>query len=273
MEVCLMNLINKSSDLISLTYVPFAFLLILCALLLLSSCAEPEYTLDYTGPSPGSGDAIYPKTPAGQQIKQHLTAMSGVGEDAEANYQKSLAKMRANPEVTHVLAEVYAAIPEEDYFRRTLVVEALKEMRSVDALPYLSRIANAPIPKDRLPENTEVNTRENEIVIRITAVQGLSVLAAQESREANELLFKLVGHNDLTVRQLAARGYLGSSVGDTNEKLKQLYEMVPKEEHWYLTTKLTDIREVQHPEVLVDFDLEAFMKQRSDNAPSTEEIK
>lgn len=265
-----MNFIHKISAVFSFPYVPLVFFLTLGASLLVSGCSKPEYTLEYSGPSPGSGDAIYPKTPTGQQIKQHLTAMAGVGEDAEANYQKSLAAMRANPDVTPALAKVYAAIPEEDYFRRTLVVEALKEMRAVDALPSLARIANAPIPEDRLPENTEVNTRENEIVIRITAVQGLSVLAVQESHEANDLLLKLVGHDDLTVRQMAARGYLGSSVGSADEKLKQLFEMVPKEEHWYLTTKLTEIREVQHPEVLPDFDLEAFMKRQSDSAPRTE---
>jgi hypothetical protein len=95
----------------------------------------------------------------------------------------------------------------------------------------------------------------------------------QGSREANDLLLKLVSHDDLTVRQMAARGYIRSSVGSADEKLKQLYGMVPKEEHWYLTTKLTDIREVQHPEVLPEFDLDEFMKRQSDNAPKMEQKK
>jgi hypothetical protein len=273
MEESIMKIVQKISVVFSLTFVPLVFFLTLGASLLISGCSDPEYTLEYTGPSPGSGDAIYPKTPTGQQIKKHLTAMAGVGEDAEANYQKSLAVMRLNPEVLSVLAEVYEAIVEEDYFRRTLVVETLKEMHSVDALSYLARIANTPIPEDRMPKNTEVNTREDEIVIRITAVQGLSVLAAQDSSEANNLLLKLVSHDDLTVRQMSARGYLGSSVGSLDEKLKQLHEIVPEDEHWYLTTKLTEIRKVQHPEVLPDFDLEAFMKQQSNKAPRVEERK
>lgn len=268
-----MNLTHKISTVFLLSFVPLVFALTFGVFLLVSGCSESENRLEYTGPSPGSGDTIYPKTAAGQQIKQHLTAMAGVGEDAEANYQKSLAAMRANPDMTAVLAKVYAAIPEEDYFRRTLVVEALKEMRSVDGLPYLAQIANSRIPEDRLPENTEINTRESEIVIRITAVQGLSILAVQKSREADGLLLKLVSHDDLTVRQMAVRGYLGSSVGNAKDKLKQLYEMVPKEEHWYLTTKLTDIREVHHPEVLPDFDLDDFMKRQSDNAPRMEQKK
>lgn len=268
-----MNLIHKISTTASFPLASRAFFLILVASLLVFGCAESESRLEYAGPSPGSGDEVYPKTPAGQQIKEHVTAMAGVGEDAEAIYQNSLAKMRANPGITPVLAEVYAAIPEVDYFRRTLVVEALKEMRSFDAIPHLASIANAPIPEDRMPENTEVNTRENEIVIRITAVQGLSILAALESSEANNLLLKLVSHDDLTVRQMAARGYLGSAIGNADEKLKRLQEMVPKDEHWYLTTKLTEIREVEHPEVLPDFDLETFMKRQSKDAPKTEEGK
>lgn len=269
-----MPLNKKIAASFSLHYsIPLAIPLVLGASLLAFGCAGPEYTLEYSGPSPGAGDVVYPKTPAGRQIKQHLTAMAAVGVDAEANYQQSLASLRANPEVTPVLADVYSAIPEEDYFRRTLIVETLKEMRSLKVLPYLSRIATAPIPEDRLPENTEVNTREAEIVIRITAIQGLSILAANSSAEANDLLLELVGHDELTVRQMAARGFLGSSIGDEREKLKVLYERVPKQEHWYLTTKPTEIRKVQHPDVLPEFDLDALLKLKSDKAPRTEEEK
>ena len=153
------------------------------------------------------------------------------------------------------------------------MVEALKEMRSEDALAQLYRIATAPIPKDRLPEDTEVDTRENETVIRITAVQGLSTLAANSSIKADNLLLELVGHDDLTVRQMAARGDPGSAVGDPGEKLKVLQEKIPKEEHWYPTTKLTDIRTVPHPDVLPDLDLATFLKQTSDEGPKVKEAR
>ncbi len=56
----------------------------------ISNELESENTLEYSGPNPGSGDVVFPKTPAGQQIKQHLTTAAGVGEDAEMKYQKSL---------------------------------------------------------------------------------------------------------------------------------------------------------------------------------------
>jgi len=268
-----MNFLQKIRVLFPFSFLPVVLFLTVGASTLMTGCSEPEYTLKNPGSSPGSGDAVYPKTPVGKQIKEHLTTMAGVGVDAEANYQSSLAAMRSNPEVLPVLAEIYEALPEEDYFRRTLVVETLKELRSAGALPHLIRVANAPIPEDRIPDNTEINTREDEIVIRITAVQGLSVLAARDSSEANDQLLKLVAHDDLTVRQMAARGFLGSSIGSTEEKLSQLRKMVPKEEHWYLTTTTTPIREVHHPEVLPDFDLKAFMDKKSQKAPKTEETK
>lgn len=267
-----MDIFAKSGKVLFLSTIQ-SLLIIVSFALMLTGCSESEYTLEYSGPSPGTGDAAYPDTPIGKQIKQHITAMSGVGKDAESEYQKSLANMRATAGVTPVLMEVYEALPEEDYFRRTLVVEAMKEMHSEEALSYLERIVNSPIPKDRMPDNTEVNTRESEIVIRVTAVQGLSILARQKSSKADDLLLKLVGHDDLTVRQMAARGYLASSVGNKEEKLGRLRKMLPEEEHWYVTTELTPIKKVQHPNVLPDFDLDAFMKRRSDKAPKTGEVK
>lgn len=248
----------------------FLLVWVLAAALLAFGCAKPEGTLEYAGPSPGGGDAVFPNTSTGQQIRQHLAAMAGVGEDAEANYQNSLASLRANPEATTVVETVYLAVPEQDYFRRTLLVEALKEMRTVEALPSLERIATSPIPEDRLPQNAEIDTREHEVVIRITAVQGLSILA-DSSDVAHNLLLELVGHEDLTVRQMAARGYLGSSLGNAEEKLSLLRERVPREEHWYLTTEMTEIREVRHPDVLPEYDLDELLEVESDEAPKIEE--
>jgi len=237
---------------------------------LATGCAEPDYRLTYEGPAPGAGDLVFPDTPTGHQVEQHLDVMAAVAEDAEERYQASLAALRANPEAASVLAEVYGQVPEGDYFRRTLLTEALKELRTPEALPYLRSIATSQIPEDRAPGDTEVNTREAEIVIRITAVQGLSNLAAESSAEADDLLLELVGHEELTVRKMAARGYLASPLGDPEQRLARLRELVPQEEHWYVTTKVTDPREVDHPEVLEDFDLDSFLEVRSDDAPKTE---
>jgi len=240
--------------------------LVLGVLLLGAGCSEPDNRLTY---QPTPVENIFPETPTGQQVKRHLDAMAGVGEEAEAGYQESLAALRVNPDAAAVLAEVYAKVPEENYFRRTLLTEALKELRSPAAFPYLRDIATSRIPEDRMPGNAEVNTREDEIVIRITAVQGLSNLAAQSLTEADDLLLQLVQHEELTVRKMAARGYLASPLGESQERLERLRGLVPKEEHWYLTVELTDPRKVRHPEVLPDFDIDAFLKEKSDDAPKT----
>lgn len=248
----------------------FGTCLVFGVLVVATGCAEPDYRLTYEEPTPGMEESVFPDTPTGSQVEQHLDTMAGVGEDAEERYQASLTELRANPEAASVLASVYAKVPEDHYFRRTLLVEALKELRSPEAFPHLRDIATSQIPADRMPDNSEVNTREAEIVIRITAVQGLSNLAQESVAEADELLLELVGHEELTVRKMAARGYLASPLGEYEDRLARLRKIVPQEEHWYLTTEATDPREVHHPEVLPDFDVDSFLEVQSEDAPKTE---
>jgi len=140
---------------------------------------------------------------------------------------------------------------------RTMLTEGLKELRSPGALAHLNDIAKEKIPADQRPENTEIDTRTDEVVIRITAVEGIAILAANRSAEAENSLLELTGHEDLTVRQMAARGYLNSPLGNVEEKLQVLRRKLPQTEHWYLTTKTTDIKQVQHPDMPAEFKLES----------------
>ena len=106
---------------------------------------------------------------------------------------------------------------------------------------------------------------KDEVVIRVTAVEGLSMLAAQRSQEADDLLLRLIStHEDLTVRQMAARGYLASPLGNAKERAQRLRQVLPAREHWYITTELTNIRRVPHPAMPATFDLDT---KRGANAP------
>ncbi|MCM3901387.1 MAG: hypothetical protein ND866_06755 [Pyrinomonadaceae bacterium] len=189
------------------------------------------------------------------------------GEDAEAKYQESLTKLRAEPGAADALYETYRKIPAENFMLRTMLTEALKELRSPGALTHLNNIAREKIPADRNPENAEIDTRTDEVVIRITAVQGIAILAANRSAEAENMLLELTGNEDLTVRQMAARGYLRSPLGNVEEKLQVLRRKLPQTEHWYLTTDTTNIKQVQHPEMPKEF------KLKTDNASDAPQVK
>lgn len=221
-----------------------------------TSCQRGASVLSVDSSSQSQVEKLYPNTPAGERVKEHMHASMGHGEDAEAKYQESLTRLRAEPGAAEALFETYRKVPAENYMLRTMLTEGLKELRSQGALAHLGEIAREKIPSDQRPENAEIDTRTDEVVIRVTAVQGIAILAANRSVEAESLLLELTGHEDLTVRQMAARGYLSSPLGSVEEKLQALRRKLPPSEHWYLTTDTTDIKQIQHPEMPKEFKLE-----------------
>ena len=202
-------------------------------------------------------DTIFPATPVGKMIREHIKTSMGNGDNAEAIYQKSLSSLRTEPGAPEALYTTYNRVAKKDYFLRTMLVESLKELHSPGALAYLANIAKEKIPANLYPENAEINTRQDEIIIRITAVEGISKLAADSVMEAEKLLVELINSEDLTVRQMAVKGYLQSAFGNANEKIERLRSKLPKEEHWYLTADTTNIRKVKHPEMPAHFNIES----------------
>lgn len=209
-------------------------------------------------------DTIFPNTPLGKMVKEHIRVAMGNGENAESGYQKSLLVLRADTGSAETLFNVYNKVPEQNFFLRTMLVESLKELHSSKALFYLSSVAKEKIPANLYPENAEINTTQDEIIIRITAVEGISKLAADSSAEAEGILTQLINSEDLTIRQMAVRGYLHSAFGNANEKMEQLRRKLPKEEYWYITTDTTNIRKVKHPDMPAEFKLKS---KNSSNAP------
>jgi len=224
-------------------------------------CQDSSSVLSVDKSSQSQLEKLYPNTPAGERVKAHMHASMGNGEDAEARYQESLTKLRSEPGAAGALYETYRKVPAENYMLRTMLTEGLKELRSPGALAYLHNVAREKIPADLHPKNAEIDTRTDEVVIRITAVEGIAMLAADRSINAATILMELTGHEDLTVRQMAVRGYLNSPLGNVEENMQVLRRRLPQKEHWYITAKTTDIKQVQHPKMPADFKLES--KNRS----------
>lgn len=204
---------------------------------------------------PGNGnlDNIYPQTPEGEFLKAHIAAAMGHGENAEEEYQNSLRKLRENPEMAAIIFESYQKVPADQYFMRTIFVETLKEFRNPRSLKFLQEIASAPIGEDLLKEDEERDTRQDEEVIRITAIEGISILAAEKDKAAEEALNGYFKNDNLSIRQMAVRGYL--AYGDFESKAARLKKIVPENEHWYIAAS-TDVRQVEHPDMPEKFDIQ-----------------
>ncbi|MDY8136021.1 hypothetical protein [Aquimarina sp. 2201CG5-10] len=218
-----------------------------------ASSASSVLTFDES--SSLSLDGLFAGFPSGNLIQEHLKLSMAFGKDAEENYQRSLYLLRKEKNIAESLAGVYQKIPTQYYLYRTMIIEALKELRSDESLKYLYEIASLSIPRDTEPENPEIDTRTDEIIIRLTAVEGIGILAIQKNEEAEKMLMRLIDHEDLSVRQIATRSYLQTPFGNVEEKMKELYERLPQQEHWYITTRSTDIRKVEHPEMPKEFDI------------------
>ncbi|WP_299253502.1 hypothetical protein [uncultured Aquimarina sp.] len=221
----------------------------------LEKAQENSSVLTFDESSVISIEEIFSGLPYGNLIKEHISLSMGFGEDAEKKYQRSLSMLRQQRDIDKSLFEIYKKVPAENYLYRTMIVEALKELYSDTSLKYLYEIATIRIPRDTQPENEEINTQMDEIIIRLTAVEGIGILAINKNEDAESALIKLIDHQDLSIRQMAVRSYLLSPFGNIEEKKKELYEKLPREEYWYITETSTDIRKVEHPEMPENFDL------------------
>lgn len=200
-------------------------------------------------------DDLFAGFPYGNLIQGHLKLSMAYGKNAEENYQRSLYLLRKEKNVAESLAGIYQKIPAQYYLYRTMITETLKQLQSDESLNYLYEIASLHIPRDTEPENPEIDTRTDEIIIRLTAVEGIGILAKQKNQIAEKMLMRLIDHEDLSVRQMATRCYLKTPFGNVEEKMKELYEKLPQDEHWYITTRNTDIKKVKHPEMPEEFDI------------------
>jgi hypothetical protein len=224
-----------------------------------TACERP--TDELAGPATAGvppGEEAFPNTPAGAQLRAHLAASVGTGEAAERAYQDSLVALRANPEVVAAISETYRRTPEELYLHRQLLVQTLKELRIGEALVALDEIAAQPIPPERFTAaNAEHSSREEELIIRSTALEGIVALKDVDGA-AEQRLVRYLDHEELTMRQLAVRGWLAAVDGEARAaRAAELRSRLPAAEHWLITAELTDIRSVPHPDLPERFDLDS----------------
>jgi hypothetical protein len=224
----------------------------------LAACERPTDEL-MTPAAPGTpqGEEAFPSTPTGAQVRAHLAASVGTGENAEGAYQDTLAALRSNPEAATAIAETYRRTPEELYLQRQLLVQTLKDLRIAEALNALDEIAAQPIPAERFPaENAEYSSREEELIIRAAALEGILALGAVDEA-AGQRVARYLDHEELTMRQLAVRGWLAAVDGDARAaRAAELRARLPVTEHWLITAEPTDIRTVPHPDLPDRFDLD-----------------
>lgn len=210
----------------------------------------------------------FPRTDAGAMLKRHMDAAVGHGEDAENIYQASLRELRARAqEVTPLLLNSYRSMPEQQYMARWLVTETLRELTAPVALEALNEIAGEPIPEERWLDDDHRFSQQQEAAIRVTAVEGLGLLAKGGEQRADRYLLEFVRHQNRTVQRTAIRAYL-SAGKDYETRRSTIQRMLPKEDHPLITLDTTDPTKVPYPDIPEKFDLR---EGNGKNAPTIDE--
>ena len=173
-----------------------------------------------------------------------LRAMSGSGDEAEANYQSALSALRERPEeAVAAIGATYDSLEEEQYLERWSMVQLLTDLRMSQSVEVLEDVLRQPIPPERSRDPAHgVSTVGEEVMIRTTAVEALVRLLADGDQAAGRSLLEYTRHEAISVRRAAVQGLIAS--GDRT--LAQQVEEAVKgtDDEWMLGVRRMDVREV-----------------------------
>lgn len=197
---------------------------------------------------------------AAARVESALNQMSAFGPDAEAGYQRILRDLARDPQAAvAAIADQYQQADEDQYTLRWSQVHLLSELRDGAALPAFDRIVSAPIPPEKAPDMNIYSTVGEEVMIRTTAIEGVTRLAAAGNKDALELLRKHTGHESFSVRRAAVQGYLEAGGSGARE---ELLKTLPESDRFILDIRRMDVRDVPQPRV------ERAPSGKRDDAPS-----
>jgi len=207
--------------------------------------------------------AVFPNTPLGNQLRDHMMVLAlpaETVEEADARYNKSLTELkRYAAEATRILYDVYNRTEARHYFNRWGVVKTLGELGDLQATQYLSEIADSKLPPETSQDLHHFSTQEEEVIIRIRAIEGLGQLAKQD-RNADMILYRIATdstNKNTALRVRAIKAWLRSGK-NTDERVKMLQSRLDKSLHEYITVTVTD------PEVFAK-NMEGIKKRSEEN--------
>lgn len=186
-----------------------------------------------------------PNNPLNAKIIEAINRMGDTGENAEARYQKALNALRPRIEaVIGIVAFELQDIAESRYMDRWSLVQLLADLRHDAALPILDRVLAQPIPRERSQTPHRLSTVREEVIIRTTAVEAISRIAANGNRQALELLLKYARHPNFSVKRESIQSYLEHGGPNARATLKK---RLPERDHHIMEIRRTDLSEVLQP--------------------------
>ena len=194
---------------------------------------------------------LFPDTQLGKKLDHHmrvLTLPTERIEEADQLYNESIIELRKNPnDVVNLLKEAYTKIEENRYFDRWGLVKTMADLKVNESFPVLQSILRSKIPEEKLADLHHFSTQEEEQIIRLQAVEGLTFLASQNNKEAEQELLRIVLMPDYpyyAIKKRAIKGYLKAGK-DLNTRIRFLKSKLPEELYGIITLEVTPIEVFQ----------------------------
>lgn len=181
-----------------------------------------------------------------QRIVDTINLMGGVGEQAETCYQKALDGLaRRSKEVINALAEEYERLEARHYLDRWALIQLMAELRHEAALEPADRLLSSRIPEEQSRDPHSFTTVGEEVMIRTTAVEAVTRMAADGSARALDILLRHAGHENFSVKRAAIQGYLAYG---GEQARATLLKTLPERDHHILDIQRVDVRQVPQAE-------------------------
>jgi hypothetical protein len=182
------------------------------------------------------------KDPLARLIVDVVNKMGAFGEDAEELYRAALDHLRhSSRKVVKIIVDELADLPAEQYLDRWSLVQLLAELRDPASLRALDSILDSKIPPETSSDLHSFSSVGEEVMIRTTAVEALTRMAANGNTHALALLLKHTRHPNFSVKRAAVQGYLAH--GGPNAR-KELRRVMPTEDYHILRIQRVDVRDV-----------------------------
>lgn len=209
--------------------------------------SAPEGDVDDAVKESRSHPSVIAATPDGRRLQRLLEATEGVGDDADAYYEETLAEAREH--AGGVLVEVARALGDchdDDYPMRWSLTYAAASIGGKKALPLLENVARTPVPEEVSPDPHSFSSVEEETIIRTTAVDGISDLAREGNDAAENILLDLLNSPSFSIRRAAVIGLKASPRGE--ELVERIASCLPEDERFLLELRRVDVKRVDQVE-------------------------
>ena len=117
----------------------------------------------------------------------------------------------------------------------------MAELKHEAALEPADRLLSGRMPEEQSADPHSFTTAGEEVMIRTTAVEAVTRMAADGSQRAREILLRHVLHENFSVKRSAVQGYLAHG---GEQARATLMKTLPERDHFILDIQRVDVRQV-----------------------------